>query len=77
MVAIPKLLKTSSGDKKTLSIDLHMYEIAEDKDVTIQGILRLLMEASFDCAFNYYRNHSKEFNGGRECEYQKCNYICV
>jgi len=60
-----------------LSIDLYMYNIAEDKDVTIQGILRLLMESSVDCAFNYYRNRSiLPLDGQRQCEYQECEYKC-
>lgn len=69
MVAIP----TKSN---SLVIDLYMYEIAEDKDVTIQGILRLLMESAFDCVFNYYRNHSNGVKMSRDCEYKNCDYVC-
>jgi hypothetical protein len=58
------------------SIDLNMYETSEDKDITIRGILRYMMEASFDCSLNYFRNHTTGYDGQRDCEYQKCDYIC-
>jgi hypothetical protein len=61
---------------KVLSIDLYMYEISEDKDITIRGILRYMMEAGFDCSLNYYRNHVTGEDGKRGCEYQDCKYSC-
>ena len=68
MVAMPQ---------KGKSIDLTMYKLSEDKDRSIQSILRLLMEAAFDCSLNYYRNHfTQDKDGQRECEYQKCDYKC-
>ena len=74
LVALPdSKIKTN-----TLSIDLYMYELSEDKDITIRHILRLLMEAAFDCSLNYYRNHIKDNDkdGTRLCEYQQCDYVC-
>lgn len=68
-VSIPK--------KGEVSIDLHMYETSEDKDITISSILRILMEIAFDCALNYIRNHSETGrDGSRECNYTTCNYKC-
>ena len=69
LVAIPR-------KNKVLCIDLYMYEISEDKDITIRGILRYMMEAAFDCSLNYFRNHTKGKDGKRECEYQECDYVC-
>jgi superfamily II DNA or RNA helicase len=69
IVAIP-------NNRNVDSIDLSMYEISEDKDITIRGILRYMMEASFDCALNYYRNHYNNEDGKRGCDYQECDYVC-
>jgi len=60
----------------TPSIDLLMYETSEDKEISIRSILRILMEAAFDCGLNYMRNHLKGKKGSRECDYASCNYNC-
>lgn len=62
--------------KGGFSIDLNMYEISEDKDITIRGILRYMMEASFDCSLNYFRNHITGEKGQRGCDYQECDFVC-
>jgi hypothetical protein len=67
MAAIPK---------KVMSIDLHMYEISEDKDITIKAIMRILMESAFDCSLNYLRNYIGDEEGNRECDYNSCDYKC-
>lgn len=60
------------------SIDLLRYETSEDKDISIRNIIRLLMEVSFDCALNYFRNHVKNgVAGSRECDYTTCDYKCT
>ncbi|ABF82117.1 hypothetical protein MIV087L [Invertebrate iridescent virus 3] len=60
------------------SIDLHMYEIAEEKDLEIQKILRYIKEAAFDCRLNQQRNTitNRKFDGTRNCEYSSCSYEC-
>jgi superfamily II DNA or RNA helicase/ribosomal protein S18 acetylase RimI-like enzyme len=58
------------------SIDLNMYETSEDKDITIRGILRYIMESAFDCSLNYFRNHITGEDGQRGCDYQECDYVC-
>lgn len=68
LVAIPR----NGG----FSIDLSMYEISEEKDITIKGILRYMMESAFDCSLNYFRNHKTGLDGQRDCDYQKCDYVC-
>jgi ribosomal protein S18 acetylase RimI-like enzyme len=60
----------------TQSIDLFLYETSEDKDISIRGILRLLMETAFDCAMNYMRNFVDGTDKSRECDYTTCNYKC-
>jgi hypothetical protein len=68
-VAIPK-------DKDLKSVDLYMYETSEDKDISIKNIMRMLMEAAFDCSLNYLRNYVNGRTGSRECDYTSCNYNC-
>lgn len=69
MVAMPR-------KRKVISVDLYMYEISEDKDIIIRAIMRLLMEAAFDCSLNYLRNHESGEDGKRGCEYTDCDYVC-
>lgn len=60
----------------TQSIDLLLYETSEDKDISIRGVLRLLMECAFDCAMNYMRNFVNGTDNSRECDYTTCKYNC-
>jgi superfamily II DNA or RNA helicase/ribosomal protein S18 acetylase RimI-like enzyme len=75
IVRISQLVAMPRKDN-TFSIDLYMYEISEDKDITIRGILRYMMESAFDCSLNYFRNNIKDEERERGCEYQECNYVC-
>jgi superfamily II DNA or RNA helicase len=70
MVAVPL-------QKDVLTIDQYMYEISELKDISIKSIARVLMESSFDCALNYFRNRNTiDEDNTRDCEYQECSYGC-
>lgn len=62
-------------NSKTVSVDLRMYEISEDKDKKIQAVKRLMMESSVDCHLYYDRNKGMVDNS-RECQYMKCDYTC-
>ena len=76
-VSIP--IKTDKIFKlgKYNSLDLYMYKISEDKDISIRGVLRLLMESAFDCGLNYMRNKTKNLkDNSRECDYTTCDYKC-
>ena len=61
---------------ESISTDLYMYETSEAKDISIKNILHTLMEVSFDCALNYYRNFFDGEDGSRECDYTFCRYKC-
>jgi hypothetical protein len=50
--------------------------MSEDKDISIKHIIRIIMEAAFDCALNYFRNHITGHDGERECDYVSCDYKC-
>jgi hypothetical protein len=59
------------------SIDYQMYNVSQDKDLSIKSIEKAIKEASFDCALNKNRNSFPEsMDGSRECNYKSCNYVC-
>ena len=58
------------------SIDLYMYKIAEDKDISIKGIEYIIQESAWDCCLNYNRNFRESEDYSRDCLYRKCNYKC-
>ncbi len=57
------------------SIDFEQYRRSEIKDMNIKMIERELIVSAWDCILNQERN-TGIIDGSRECEYQKCNYIC-
>jgi len=59
-----------------ISIDMKMYEISENKDISIKRVERVMKEAAFDCSLNYNRNLITGYDGERECDYTDCNYSC-
>ena len=64
------------NEVKHPSVDLHMYEISERKDVHIKAIEYLLKVSCFDCALAKDRNSILGYDYLRECEYQPCDYTC-
>ena len=64
-------------NKKTPSIDLRMYEESERKDILIKKFEHKFKTYSFDCELTKERNsYSDEFDGTRQCDYVKCDYVC-
>ena len=62
--------------KDVPSIDLLMYKKAEDKDISIKGVERIMKESAWDCALFYRRNHLIGYDNERECDYINCDYLC-
>ena len=58
------------------SIDLYMYKISQEKDISIKRVERLIKESAFDCALTYDRNRVFGLNGSRDCDYASCDYDC-
>jgi hypothetical protein len=71
-------LNMSSSNRGSIkSIDLIMYEVSEKKDIAISKVLRCLKEVAIDCQLFKKRNEKDaSFDNQRECEYEKCNYVC-
>jgi hypothetical protein len=57
------------------SIDYEQYRRSEIKDMNIKMIERQLIISAWDCILNKERNKGM-IEGSRECEYQKCDYVC-
>jgi hypothetical protein len=73
---VVKISQTVAIPLEGTSIDLKMYKISEDKDVSIRKILRIFMEVAFDCSLNYVQNYVDGVDYSRECYYDVCNYKC-
>ena len=76
-VRIYQFVALPSEEDNTPSIDLHLYELSETKDISTKHLERLVKEAAFDCGLFYDRNiRSAELDNTRECDYQNCSYTC-
>lgn len=71
-----KIYQRVSIPKTGKSIDLQMYEISENKDISIKRVERIIKETAFDCGLTYNRNKIEGKDGERECEYMDCIYNC-
>lgn len=58
------------------SIDLHMLDISQKKDILMKKLERVVQESAMDCPLFYERNKRDTGNGTRECNYQTCDYKC-
>ena len=60
------------------SIDVIMYEKAEEKDVKIKSVEKILKENAIDCQLFKERNdRSNDIDYSRNCEYDICEYKCA
>lgn len=62
--------------KNEASIDLTMYKISENKDIYMKNIERVVKTSAFDCPLTIERNKIEGYDGMRECDYMKCDYVC-
>lgn len=73
-VSYPAGAKVSKND----TVDIHVYNLAEQKDFATQQVYRLLKESSYDCPLTYERNVlESDVSNSRNCNYEdQCNYTC-
>lgn len=65
-----------NGDGR--SIDTVMYSKAEDKDIEIKRVYRMMKQVATDCQINYNRNvRPNDIDGSSTCDYDICKYKCV
>lgn len=76
MQVVSEPQKSRNQEESIESVDSIMYKTAEDKDISIRKILRLLMESAIDCGINYFRNKRTGEFGSRDCDYESCDYTC-
>lgn len=56
------------------SVDVIAYKIAEEKDVVVKRIERLIKEEAIDALINVNRNRRVGMDKQRECDYMDCEY---
>ncbi len=65
------------GFDKEITMDAHIYKIAETKEFFNTQLYRVMKKMSWDCPLTYGRNVlPTDEDYSRECDYQKCNYTC-
>jgi len=58
-------------------IDIHIYKLAEDKDISSAKIRKILKQIAVDCNVNKIRNVlSGDVKGSRICDYDDCDITC-
>jgi hypothetical protein len=59
------------------SVDIYMYRHAEEKEIGIKRVERMLKRSAVDCLNHYERNvRPTDVNGSKDCDYEKCEYSC-
>lgn len=65
-------------DTNPLSIDIHMYEMSERKEIQIKRMERLMKQCAIDCQIHYSRNvKATDQDYSAACDYDICQYVCV
>ncbi len=60
------------------SVDIEMYQLAEEKDIGIRRMERIMKQTAYDCQIHYNRNvRSTDEDGSAICDYDVCAYPCV
>jgi len=68
----------SLTETELLSTDLHIYQMAEQKDISIRRMERILKQVAFDCQIHYKRNvRPTDIDYSAACDYDICDYPCV
>lgn len=58
-------------------VDLIIYKRAEEKDILMKRMERIIEESAWDCPLVYERNVKQDTDYSRNCKYQRCIYKCV
>lgn len=63
-------------DPEIKALDILMLETAQQKDILIRKMDRIIKEISFDCPLTFERNYRNTGRDSRDCDYQACDYKC-
>lgn len=73
MAAVPK-----QKILKNLGVDIHIYEIAYNKDINTSHFMRKVIQCTVGCQIQYQRNvRDTDIDYSAACYYEKCDYYCV
>lgn len=76
-IALDGFPEGKGKDAGVITIDIHIYSIAENKEFQSRQFYRLMKKAAIDCALNYPRNVVAQDNEkSRDCDFMSCNYKC-
>jgi hypothetical protein len=66
-------------NKPDFSVELQMYQHAEQKDRNNAVVMRMLKQCAIDCQINIVRNKGRDTDqdNSQICNYTKCDYECV
>lgn len=75
LIEIMLYVCTSSNNE---SIDVIMYNKAEEKDIKIKSVEKIIKENAIDCQLFKERNdRTEDVDYSRNCEYEICQYQCA
>lgn len=73
----PKDTKRQEALLNMNSIDIKKYVDLQNKDRAIKRLERLIKVNAIDCPLFYARNRAPgDLKNTRDCEYEKCDYVC-
>lgn len=73
-----KIYKHAAVTPEGRSIDLEMYQVAEQKDREIHRVLRIMKQCAVDCQIHRARNiRATDTPNSPACDYGECDYVCV
>jgi hypothetical protein len=65
-------------DTNPPSVDIHMYEMSESKEIRIKRMERFMKQCAIDCQIHYARNvKPTDLDHSSTCDYDICQYVCV
>jgi hypothetical protein len=63
---------------KNLGVDIHIYDVAHQKDINISHLFRKIIQCTIGCQIQYKRNvRDTDVDYSSSCYYDKCKYKCV
>lgn len=73
-----KIYLTASSTTDSKGKEMDIYRMAEDKEINMSFIIRLIMESAVDCHINKVRNSIKDVtkNKSAACQYGNCEWEC-
>lgn len=78
VLELPELVDDINSRLVLKSTDEDLYQLAENANIKIKRIERMMKEVAIDCQVMKGRNAKRDYedDGSAACDYQECNYAC-